>query len=537
MIKTTTLKDLLNTSVEQYPNRPVLYKSFDKYDTYEELKNKIISLMAGMLEYKLQGKNIAIIGSNSYEWALSFLTVSCGLGISIPLDKELTIEELNNTLKQIKIDCIIYSDDMNQKIADIKKSYKDILYISMNKKEKINIYDLLEKGKKKFSTGNTFFNDLVVKEDDLVAYIFTSGTSEKSKIIMLSQKNLATNAYGAAELFELKVTDKFFSVLPIHHTYEIVSSILVPMTSGASACFNSGIKNFKKDINLNQPTIIMAVPRILEFICSSIEKEIKKQNKEKIINMLINISNFFLKFKINLKKLFFKPIHKNLGGKIRMLGCGAASLDVDVLNKLADFGYSVHQGYGLSECSPIVTTRGIHYKDADSVGVPIAGTEIKIINKDKSDIGEIIVKGDQVMLGYYNNDFLNKQVIKNGWFHTGDLGYIKPSGCLKIVGRTKNIILSSNGKNIYPEEIEALIVNSPYIKEAIVKGKKNNNKLLVIAHIVLEPDYCNDSSIEKKITSFIADINSTLPSYKHINKFIIEKEEFPKTTTLKIKRW
>lgn len=525
----TTVRQLVENSYKKFGSRPALYKNKDKFDTYKDLYFNIKYLGTSFLKENFKDKKIAIIGSNCYEWVLTYLTIAQGIGIVVPLDKDLTKEEVKRSIKRLDIDIIFYNKYSKDILEDV-----NIRCIDMKSKEFNNF---IKRGKRDYNEGYKKIDKLIVNDNDLVAYLFTSGTSAKSKIVMLSQNNIVSNGYNCALSFTLKVSDKYFSILPLHHTFEFTTTILTPLASGCSVCFNSDLKYVKRELKEYSPTAINTVPRVLEFIEKNIKLQIKKQRKEKQVNFFVPICNFLAKYKINIKRIVFRKIHKELGGKLRMVSCGAASLDDKTLDFIESIGIGVYKGYGLTECSPVLTIRGMKVKNKYTVGIPIKDTKIKIVNKDENGIGEIVAKGKQVMLGYYKEDELNSKVIKNGWFYTGDLGYLDKDGCLNIVGREKNVIIASNGKNIYPEEIEEIINGYDEIKESMIVPLQNKKQTLLCAEIVLEDNYKNKKNIKQQVDNIILEVNQKIPSYKYISKVKIREKEFNKTTTLKIKRW
>ena len=519
-----TIRELIESSTKKYAKNICILKSKDKYDTYEELYRNIKYLATYFIESGLVGKKIGIIGSNSYYWALSFLSISSGVAISVPLDKELTESEIKSCIENAKLDYLFYNDYVEEKI----KKIKNIKKMNMNELD-----NFIKKGKILYENGNRKYEKIKADKDDLAALFFTSGTSSASKIVMLSHNNISFDAYASAAAFKLKESDRYFSMLPMSHTFELIGSLFVPLVAGCSICFNTGLKNVKKELLIYKPTAINCVPRVLEFFASTIKTQIKKQHLESKFEFGIKLSRFFNKFHINIKRIVFKEIHKQFGGKIRMLGCGGAKLDNDTFEYLDSIGFEIYQGYGLTETSPIITIRGSFVKSKKNVGKPLTNTQIKIVDKDKNGIGRILVKGPQVMLGYYKKPLETKKVVKKGWFDTGDLGYFDEDKCLNIVGREKNVIIANNGKNVYPEEIEELLNSYDMIKESLVKGITRNKITIILAQVVLN-EYSDDS--KEKVSNIIKEVNDKLASYKHIGKFEIMDKEFEKTTTLKIKR-
>ena len=527
-----TFKDFLDKCYELYQKDVAIYRDIDDYDTFEDLYKKTKYFATYLLSKGYENKRIAVIGKNSYNWVFTYLSVVSYVGVIVPLDKELTPTELERVIKQSNVDIIFYSSDMQEKIDIINKDFNKIKYVNMDKYE----FKKMQKDGKKIYFKDKFVDKIKRSSSELSILLFTSGTSAKAKIVKLSQYNIIRDAYNLNFRFDLDTKDNFFSILPMHHTYEFTCSIITPLMSGSSVCFCSSFKNIKKDLKKYRPTVINCVPRVLEFIAMGIKMEVKSQKKEKLVNRMIKLTDFLLKLHINIKKRVFKSIHNELGGNLRIIPCGAARLDDDIFNYLMGLGFNIYQGYGLTETSPILTVVGIHSKKNNSVGTPLKETKIKIVNKDKDGVGEIVVKGPQVMLGYYNEK-QNENAFKNGWFYTGDLGYLDKDGYLYIVGRIKNVIIASNGENIYTEELEEKINEYEFVKEVLVKSKEIKKELHLVAHIVLEDNFKYKKDIEKIIKDMICELNRNLPIFKHISDFVIEKKEFPKTSTMKIKRW
>jgi len=375
--------------------------------------------------------------------------------------------------------------------------------------------------------------------------LFTSGTTAQSKIVMLSQKNICFNIEQQCKLVEIVKEDVFLSVLPIHHVYECTCGFLVPFYRGSCVAYCEGLRHIKNNMKESKVSVFLAVPLILENIYKNICDNIEKQGKTKLVKTMIKVTNALDKVGIHLKKKVFKQIHEELGGNIKLFIAGAASVNPVTLKGLRDLGLESIQGYGLSECAPILALNPDKaYKD-DAVGIPLTGVEIKIDNPNEEGIGEIIAKGDNIMLGYYQNEEENQKVFKDGWFYTGDLGYLDEDNYLHITGRKKNVIITKNGKNVYPEEIETILNENEYIKESMVYGKNKKNDTIIAAQIRLDEEYIQENfneekteeELEKIVWEEIKKINSNLVVYKHIKEIKIRKEEFQKTTTMKIKRY
>ena len=519
MTRANNFSAMISESVQKYGQKTFFVgENFSK--TYEEFYNDIQKLSGYFVDNSLVGKKIGIYASNSYSWLLLFFAVAADVGTIVPLDKELPEKELALSAKRIGLDFIFYDDLTKDKVNCLPKNIHA---------EHINkIDDILRK------TPNRKVKKASKRE--CAALFLTSGTTSKSKIVMLSEKNLVSCAYSSAAAFKLKSTDRYYTILPLHHTLTLMCAVLVPITNGCSICFSKNIKDMQREMCFYQPTALVVVPRLLEYIMNNIKLTAKKTHKEKALQKLIFISRGARLLHIDIRKPLFSSIHARFGGKVRMIACGGAELDQRVFNFLDDLGFNIYQGYGLTESSPILTIRGMFVKSKIGVGRPLNGVHLKIANPDAAGIGEIIAKAPQVMLGYYDDKKATEDVLKNGWLYTGDLGRIRNDGNLEVVGRKKNVIVTSNGKNIYPEELETLINYSDIVKESIVNGVQKKSSLQIIATIVPEDKSRKDKSLYSKISKLIKDINAELPDYKRINKYIIKEDEFEKTTTLKIKR-
>ena len=437
--------------------------------------------------------------------------------------------QYSNTMKKIK----------NENSTQVKH------FICMNEKSNDFIYfnDLLEEGKKILDDGNNEYLTAEIDSKALSIILFTSGTTSISKAVMLSHDNITSNLYAlncAEKLYDTAISLAF---LPFHHTFGS-TGLLLFLSNGVTNAFCDGLRHISQNLKEYKISVFVCVPILLEAMHKKIMNEIDKQGKTKLIKIATKISNFLLKLGIDIRRKLFKDIINNLGGNIRFIVSGAAAIDKNVAKSFNDFGILTVQGYGLTETSPVLCAENAKYIRYGSVGFPMNNVEIKIDNPNEQGIGEVIAKGPNVMLGYYENIDATNEVLADGWFHTGDLGYIDKNGYIYITGRKKNVIVLKNGKNIYPEELEILINNLPYVAESMVFGFPKDDDLLLSAKIVYDKDYINDTypdfndkNIENKIWNDIKSINSNMPNYKHIKKIITTDEPMIKTTTAKIKRF
>lgn len=550
-----SVKEMLETSCKEHKDRIAYYtkefgdKTF-KEIKYEKLLEDVNALGTALIELGLKGKNIAVIGENRYYWACSYLATVCGVGTVVPLDRMLPKQEIESCLERAKVSVVIYSDKTKDTIEEISKNDNNKIeyYIGMDKKEddgnNISFNKLLGKGRELIEKGDRRFIDAEMDIEKEAEILFTSGTTSKSKAVMLSQKNIIFNIYQHNKMIGIRKEDIFLSFLPIHHVYECVCGFLTPIYRGAAVAYCQGLRYIQEDMKEAHISVFLCVPLVFESMYKKIWNGIDKQGKTKLVKIMIKITNALQKVGIDIKRKIFKDIHNQFGGNVRLFIAGAASVNPETCAGFRSFGISTVQGYGLSECAPIVAlNRDTYYKD-DAIGLPLEGTEIKIEDVNEDGIGEICTKGDHVMLGYYENEEATNEAIKDGWFYTGDLGYMDKDGFVHMTGRKKNVLITKNGKNIYPEEIEEVLNNSEYISESMVylKGEEDNKKL--VADLILNKEYIEHKLPEKSkeeikqiVWEEVKRINQTLVIYKHITEINIREKEFEKTTTLKIKRY
>ena len=406
-----------------------------------------------------------------------------------------------------------------------------------------SIKELIEEGKKLLEEGNKEFLESKIDAEVMGILLFTSGTTSASKAVMLSHKNITTNIYQLTLSEDIRSTDVNMAFLPFHHTFGS-TGILLFLSHGSTNVFCDGLRYIQKNLVEYKVSTFVCVPLLIESIYKKIIQEVEKTGMTKKVNFGIKLSRFLLKFKIDIRRKIFKEIIGKLGGGIRSVISGASSLDPKVAQGFRDFGIEVYQGYGLTETAPVVLAESPKATKMGSVGLPMPEMEVKIDNPNEEGIGEIIASGDNVMLGYYENEEETNKVLKDGWFYTGDLGYQDKDGFFFITGRKKNVIVLKNGKNVYPEELEILIGNLPYVAECMVFGKEKKDDLVVSAKIVYNKEYMKEKhsdksqeEIEAMVWEDIKEINNTIPTYKHIKNIIVTDEEMIKTTTAKVKRF
>ncbi|MGN1013008.1 MAG: AMP-dependent synthetase/ligase [Clostridia bacterium] len=558
-----SLKDIVNIRfdhfldkvafIEKEPNK----KEFENI-TYKQVKEKINGLGTYLLnDLNLKGEKIAVIGENSSRWYISYMAVVCGVGIVVPLDKGLPENEILNLLKRSGAKAIIYSSRMSDMIQNIKKDLpSDMIFIDMNKKESdseaLSLDRIAEKGIDEINSGDESYINMPLDNKAFSILLFTSGTSDKSKGVMLSHKNLCANIYSCSCVVPEFGKYTCLSVLPLHHTYEFTLDYLFMTAAGGTIGICQGLKYFNKDIKLIKPDFVLAVPAFIERINKAIEKSIKETGKEATIKVVKKVANGFSKLGIDFRRKVFAKVHNEFGGNLKYLFCGAAPLEPELIEKMESYGFKFLQGYGLTETSPLVSGTTLTLYAPGTVGKAVEGVDIRVDlseNEDEnSNIGQIIVKGDNVMLGYYDDEEATKKALKNGWFYTGDLGYFDLRGNLVITGREKNVIVTSNGKNIFPEELESLINKIPLVSESMVYGKKKSKSskdVIVAVRVTLDNEEItyrfgnnvpSDEEIYKIISEEIKKVNRMMSSYKSIKELEIKKDDFIKTTTMKIKR-
>jgi long-chain acyl-CoA synthetase len=565
--KIRSIKELMDTSAELYSDRTAfLYKpkGNDKYVpvTFRQFKADVDALGTALIDIGLKGGRVAIISENRYEWAVSYMAVVNGTGIVVPLDKELPENEIENLLIRSKADAVIFSDNLKNSVLNIAKRIDFIKhYIIMDdaaekngsdtsqQTELTELKELIEKGRKKVAEGCRDFIDAEIDTEALSILLFTSATTDTSKAVMLSHRNIAENLMAMSSMLNIVPDDVFLSVLPLHHTYENTCGFLCPHYRGAAVAYCEGLRHIVKNLQEAKATVMLGVPLIYESIYKRIWDQAAKNPKLlKKLKFGLKLSGFLRKFGINITKKLFAPIHNNFGGNIRIFISGAAGIDPEVARGFRNFGIHFVQGYGLTECSPIVAlNRDVDFKD-EAAGLPLPGLEVRIDGAGSDGVGEIVVKGPSVMMGYYEDPENTAEALKDGWFYTGDLGFIDDDGFVHITGKKKNVIVTKNGKNIYPEEVETLLNKSRYIKECIVFGKDDPvyGDIVVSATIVPEMEIIEsefegrkptEDEIREIIRKEVKEVNKSLVTYKYVKDFNIRYEEFEKTTTRKIKRY
>ena len=559
-----SLKDIINNRYDLVLDKTAFIEKEagkDKFEniTYREIKNKINGLGTYMLnKLNITGEKIAVIGENSHKWYVTYMAVACGVGIIVPLDKGLPENEILSLIERSGVKAIVYSHRRSETIQNLREDLpEDMIYIDMQKeksdKEALSMDEIIAEGIKMIEKGDRSYIDAKIDREAFSVLLFTSGTSDKSKGVMLSHKNLCANVYSCSCVVPTFGKYTCYSILPMHHTYEFTLDYLFMTAAGGTIGICQGLKYFSKDIKLIKPDFVLCVPAFIERISKTIEKNIKDTGKAKMIKVVQKVATGFNKLGIDFRRKVFKQVQDGFGGNLKYLFCGAAPLDPELIDVMESYGFNFLQGYGLTETSPLVSGTSLKFDANGTVGKAVEGVEIRVDlskNEDEnSNIGEVIVKGDNVMLGYYNDPKATKEALKDGWFYTGDLGYFNVAGNLVITGRKKNVIVTANGKNIYPEEIENLINKLPFVSETMVYGKikdKKSKDVIVAARVTLDREAIeqkyeaenipSDYEIYDIILEEIKRINRMLSTYKNVKELEIKKDEFIKTTTMKVKR-
>ena len=554
--KITDLKDMINKSVEKFSDRPAyVFKTEKKGEfkeiTYKQLKNDIDSLGTALINLGLEGKRVAVIGENRYEWGVTYLAVVNGTGTIVPLDKALPANEIESLIIRSGVEAIVYSNKYNEIMNDLKeKKNTDLKYfISMDLDESengiISFKKLLTRGKELLENGDKRFIDAKINVEEMRIMLFTSGTTSKSKAVMLSHKNIASNLMDISSVLKVREDDRFLSFLPLHHTFECTTGFLLPLSVGASIAFCDGIRHIAENIKEYDITFMVSVPVLYENMCKKIMKSIKDQGKGTTVNVGMKVSNALLKVGLDIRGKLFKQVHDSLGSKLRLLVAGGAALDPDTEKTFNSLGINMVQGYGLTESSPVIAVEDDKYKKIGSIGKALPTLDVKIDEPNEEGIGELLVKGPTIMLGYYENEEATKEAIdKEGWLHTGDLAKIDKDGFIFITGRKKFVIVLKNGKNVYPEELEILINKIAGVKECFVYGKpEDDGDYKISAKIVYDKEIMKEAygveeekDIKEKLWQEVKAINKTMPKYKYIKGIIVTEEELIKTTTRKVKR-
>lgn len=558
-----TVKEIFINSSKEYADRTFLLEKFNpKGDwttiTYNQFKNEVIGLGTALTrKLNLKDTRIVIIGENTHHWYVSYMTMLCGAGIAVPVDKELPENEIENVIKRARASAVIFSTKKADVIKKVSENLPDVKYfIQMNSDQEIEgrfvgLDYLIEEGKALVNGGDNSFMSIEINPDEFKVLIFTSGTTSNAKGVMLCNRNLAQNVNAATAYVKLTPDDRLMSILPLHHTYESSIGFLLPFGIGASISVCQGLKHIVSDLQETKPTALLTVPLLVESLYRKINANIKKSKKDGLVNSMIHVTNALKVVGVDIKRNVFNEIYENLGGRLRIIVSAAAPIDAKIGKWVEDIGILFLQGYGLTETAPIAALTPDFETKVGSAGKAVVGAKLRIDHPNENGEGEVLICSKTLMLGYYEDEEATKEAIfeENGerWFHSGDIGYMDNDGFLYITGRSKNVIVTQNGKNIYPEEIELMLSKHPEIKECMVYGKEveGEKELIITAKVipnyeVIEEKYgkdLNDEEVYKIIWDKVKEVNKELTSYKAIKKLEIKHDDFVKTTTMKIKRF
>lgn len=516
--------------------------------TYSKFASDIKALGTALLNLGLSQKRVAIIAPNRYEWCLSYLAVTTSGIVVVPLDRALPDNEIEDLIIRSKAEAVIFDQkyaEVFNKIASENKSNLSS-YICMDDLDNFtSLSSLLQNGQSLLDNGDNKYDNVKIDNKEMSIMLFTSGTTSISKAVALSQSNICEDIYALAQMTDIRKEDTFLSFLPLHHTFESTCTFLYGTFSGITVAFCDGIKYVQKNLKEFKVTGFVCVPLMLEIMYKKIKKGIEEKGKTKLVQNMTKVCNGLLKVGIDIRRKVFKEVLDNLGGKIRLLIAGGAAMSRDAIQGFLDLGINLLQGYGLTETSPVVAGENDKFKRLGSVGFPLPGIDVKIANPDKEGVGEVAVKAPTVMLEYVDNPEATAEVIKDGWFYTGDLGYFDKDGFLFITGRKKDVIVLKNGKNIFPEELEILINKLPYVSESMVFGRPEADEdYKICAKIVYNDEVVKDmypNASEEELKDIIwkdikENVNHKMPAYKYIREIIVTSNPLIKTTTQKVKR-
>lgn len=549
------LREMLRYSAKKYGNKTAFVTKIKEKGTkavsyhntsYEELYDEMIALGTALYDRGYKDRRVAIIGENSYKWCLAYFTAANGVGVTVPLDKALEREEIVSCLNRSNSTIIFYDKKMAKLIEDIIESGETNLEFAVTldfkseNRARPSIDEMIAAGKQLIASGNKEFENCKIDREAMSFLLFTSGTTQQSKAVMLSHKNFMSCIYGMCceELFY--VDDVNLQLLPLHHCYGMLG-LLTFLVQGMKNTFCDGLKYINKNLKEYKVTVMMSVPLLLENIYKKINKAIASQGQEKKIAFALKLCKMSEKVGVDIRRKMFKPIIDQLGGHLRFFINGAAPIDPVVAQGLNDFGILTVNGYGLTETAPTIASESYRHLKAGSVGKLMPNVEAKIIDPNDEGIGELVVRGDNVMIGYYDDDAATNEVLIDGWFHTGDLAYFDEEGYLFITGRKKNVIVMKNGKNVFPEEIENLVNILPYVSESMLFTRHKHNDIVLWLKVVYDSAYLKEHGItleelEQRFQKDLDEINDTMPAVKRVHRYFLSDRPTIKTTTQKTKR-
>ena len=536
------LRELYQASGERWGEKTLFYeKKGGRYHrfSYGEYREDVDALGTELYHKGLAGKKILLAGRNCYEWVVVYLSIAC-LGTVVPTDREISAEELENIVKIAGIETVVCDEIVSKKVTEGGIGVNVIPFDSLEK--------LIKKGKKRIEDGETDYLERPIDRDSMCALLFTSGTTGDAKGVMLSHHNLCFNISEMCRMFYVDEKDLFLSILPLHHAYECTCGFLAPLSRGSEIAFSEGLRHVMENMREVRPTVMLCVPLFLETMYRKIWANLKQNRLDTKVKTAIGMTNSIPSERLRplSKKKLFADIHKNFGGRLRALISGGAPADPQVMRGLRELGIPTYQGYGLTECAPLVAiNRDTFYRDK-SAGLATPNALLDIYDAQNDGIGEIRYQGENVMLGYYGQPEATAEVIRDGWLYTGDLGYMDEDGFLYVTGRKKNVIVTSGGKNVFPEELEYHLNKNPFIKESVVVGCFNPKRREYDIVAVLRPDYermeatygidYSNDKLRLEMKKAVTEVNGRVLPYKRIFTFLIRREEFPKTSSQKILR-
>lgn len=552
-IEIADLKDMMNKTRAIYKEAPAYIikskKAEYKIYSHEDVREMVDALGTALIDIGLKGKRIAVIGPNRMEWEIAYLSVVCGTGTIVPLDKSLPDNELEALIERSEVEAIFYPKEYEERLMKIKYNHTNKLkhLISMdNAMHNEGIYsqsELIEKGKKLIQEGNKLFIKAEINPEEMSIMLFTSGTTSASKVVALSHKNICSNLMALGSILNVNKGDVFLSVLPVHHVFECTVGFLFALYKGGQTAFCDGLRHISENLKEYKVSVMACVPGIYERLLGTACKKVEKNGK---IQNILEKEEQYKNLSIAEKKEIFKEIHDEFGGNIKLLISGAAALDPKIEEKYINLGFPLVQGYGLTETSPVIGVGTEKEHKIGSIGKSVPGVEVKIEGVNSEGIGELVVKGPSIMIEYYGDKTATKEALKDGWFHTGDLAQIDDEGYIFIRGRKKSVIVLKNGKNIFPEEIENLVNKIEGVKESFIFGKqlsddKDDIKInckIVFDRPVVQETYkvFDDQDINRVLSNKVKEINKAMPPYKAIRGLVFTENPLIKTSTNKIKR-
>ena len=559
-----TIKEVYVRAMELYKDRTFILDKLNPKDekfieyTYREFGDDVEALGTALTnKYNLKNERIVIIGENQYDWYVSYISLLIGAGLAVPVDKELPENEIENVVNRARATAVIYSPHIKDKIKVVADKVPAVKYFIQMKSDEplegrmVGFNTLLKEGKELIKNGDDSFLKIEINPKEFKALFFTSGTTANSKGVMVNNLQLANNINAVSAYVRINENDRFFSVLPLHHTYESSIGFLLALGNGCSIAVCQGLRYISENLKETHPTVIIAVPLLIESLYKNIMKNIRKSKKEKLVSSMMQITNVLKGLGIDIKRKVFKEIYDGIGGNLKYVVSAAAPIDKKVGKWYTDLGVCFLQGYGLTETCPIAAVTPEYDTRVGSAGKTIINGIIKVDNPDEKGEGELIISTNTLMMGYYEDEEATKEVIEvaedgRRWFHSGDIGYVNKDGFIYVTGRIKNVIVTQNGKNIYPEELELLLNEVEEIEECMVYGKEvaGEKELIVTCRAI--PNYekikelygqKSDKEIYEIIWNRIKEVNKKIVNYKAIKGLEIKDGEFIKTTTKKIKRF